>query len=196
MKVGVTGGIGSGKSTVCHVLRILGVETFNADEEARKLLNDDAGARTEVMARFGGGLYADGELDRKLLASLVFTDARALADLNAIVHPRVRTAFATWAEKRKTHPYVVMEAAILLGSGGAALLDHIVVVTCPAEERQRRVMLRDGSDAGQVAARMRQQLSDEAMAKGADALIVNDGNHLVIPQVLSLHQNLLEYATQ
>ncbi|MEO8069554.1 MAG: dephospho-CoA kinase [Flavobacteriales bacterium] len=196
MKVGLTGGIGSGKSTVCRVLRILGVEVFDADEEARKLMNDDAGSRAEVMARFGPGLYSSGQLDRKSLAAMVFGDTKSLADLNGIVHPHVRSAFAIWADDRKAHPYVVMEAAILLGSPGAAQMDRIVAVTCPAEERRRRVMLRDGLDAGEVAARMKHQLSDEAMAQGADMHIVNDGNHLVIPQVLSLHQSLLERSTQ
>lgn len=194
LRVGITGGIGSGKSTVCRVLQVLGVPVFNADEEAKRLLNEDEALRAQVMARFGDQLYASGSLDRKAMARMVFNNADALAALNALVHPRVRSRFSEWADEHAPSPYVVMEAAILLGSGGAAQLDHIVVVACPVAERMRRVLERDGLGAEEVIARMRNQLSDDALAAGADTLITNDGSALVVPQVLALHRRMLEHA--
>lgn len=196
LRVGITGGIGSGKSTVCRILQVLGVPVFNADEEARRLLNDDIGLRAGIKARFGAQLYSGGTLDRKAMAGVVFNDAAALADLNAIVHPAVRSRFSVWAEEQGASVYVVMEAAILLGTGGAEQMDHIVVVACPAAERVRRVMERDGMRSEEVAARMKNQLSDGALAAGADTLIVNDGGTLVTPQVLDLHRKMLERATR
>lgn len=196
LRVGITGGIGSGKSTVCRILEVLGVRVFHADDEAKHLLNHDPELRTRIIARFGDRAYAEGILDRKVMAERVFNDPAALADLNALVHPRVRSAFAAWAEQCGTADYVVMEAALLLGTGGAAHMDHIVVVACPAAERMRRVMERDGLRAEEVGSRMNNQLSDEALATGADTLIMNDGSRLVIPQVLDLHHNLLQRAIQ
>ncbi|MFZ1688908.1 MAG: dephospho-CoA kinase [Flavobacteriales bacterium] len=196
LRVGITGGIGSGKSTVCRILQVLGVPVFNADREAKRLLNEDDALRSEVMARFGAHLYPDGTLDRKAMAGKVFRDAAALADLNALVHPVARRRFSEWAEGHGTSAYVVMEAAILLGTGGAAQMDHIVVVACPVAERMRRVMERDGMQAEEVEARMSNQLSDGELAAGADTLILNDGTTLVTPQVLDLHRKMLACATR
>ncbi len=191
--VGVTGGIGSGKSTVCRIFGVLGIPVFSSDGEGKRLLDEDAGVRALVAAAFGAELYTRGRLDRKALAARVFNDAGALARLNAIVHPAVRQAFATWAGMQRA-PYVINEAALLVETGAYRQLDHLIVVTAPEEERVRRVMARDGSDADQVRSRMRHQADDPQRAQAADTIIGNDGSTPLIPQVLAAHRKLLQLA--
>lgn len=190
---GLTGGIGSGKSTVAGVFRVLGVPVFVADEESRNLLESDDAVRSRMKAAFGDGMYPGGVLDRRALARVVFNDRDALARLNAIAHPAVREAFQRWASLQRA-PYVVLEAALLVDTGWARALDHLVTVNAPEELRVRRVMARDGVDAGKVRARMRNQLDEDARLAAADDVIVNDDTRLVIPQVLQLHERLLAKA--
>lgn len=192
-RVGLTGGIGSGKSVVARVFGVLGVPVFLADEEARKLQDTHAGLRQAISERFGAQLYATGPLDRKALAAIVFSDTAALRDLSAMVHPRVRDVFRTWAE-RQVGPYVIMEAAILLESGGHEAFDHIVLVTAPEEVRIQRVMARDRATREQVLARLRNQAGEKERAQVADTSLMNDGHTLLIPQVLALHARLLSLA--
>lgn len=191
LKLGVTGGMGSGKSTVCRVLEVLGAPVFSADLCGRELLDADSDLRALVAARFGDGLYRNGALDRKALAEIVFNDDQALAELNAMVHPRVIAAFNTWCTEQQA-PYVVMESALMARSGSAQLMDHIAVVHAPEDQRMNRVMQRDGSDAAQVRARLTRQASDAEFSALAGTIIDNSGNVLVIPQVLALHHALLK----
>lgn len=190
-KIGLTGGIGSGKSTVAKIFNVLGVPVFNADEEGRRLLNEDAEVKQAVIETFGAALYASGELDRKALAAVVFKDPASLARLNSIVHPAVRNTFNEWCATRSAASYVIMEAAILAESGGHAAFDHIVVVTAPEGLRLERVMERDGSTEAEVLARMKNQATDHTRSAIADFTIDNSGEALVIPQVLAVHEKLL-----
>lgn len=189
--VGVTGGIGSGKSTVCRMFGVLGIAVFSSDDEGKRLLEEDPGVRMQLAATFGEGLHPHGRLDRKALAARVFNDTAALARLNAIVHPAVRSAFRTWAG-RQSSPYVINEAAILVETGAWKELDRLVVVTAPEDERLRRVVQRDGTTAEAVRARMRNQAGDAQREAAAHSILVNDGHTLVIPQVLALHHDLLQ----
>lgn len=191
LKLGVTGGMGSGKSTVCRVFEVLGAPVFSADLCGRELLDGDAGLKAAVAVRFGDALYRTGTLDRKALAEIVFDDEQALAELNALVHPRVIEAFNSWCDGQMA-AYVVMESALMARSGSSHLMDHIAVVHAPQDERIRRVMQRDGSDETQVRARMAQQASDAELASLAGTIIDNSGALLVVPQVLALHQALLK----
>lgn len=191
LKLGVTGGMGSGKSTVCRVLEVIGAPVFSADLRGRELLDSDAGLKASVTARFGVGLYRNGTLDRKALADIVFTDEQALAELNGMVHPRVIAAFSDWWSEQ-TAPYVVMESALMARSGSAMLMDHVVVVHAPEGTRVERAMRRDASSEAQVRARMARQASDAEFASLAGTVIDNSGTVLVIPQVLELHQALLK----
>jgi dephospho-CoA kinase len=191
--VGITGGMGSGKSTVCRVFEVLGIPVFSSDDAGRRLLQDDAAVRAQVVDAFGEGVYVDGTLDRKALAALVFGDPPSLARLNAIVHPAVRSAFRAWAEAQRS-PYVINEAAILVESGGHAELDHLITIAAPEQERIARVIKRDGLTMGQVRQRLLNQITDEARASVADDIIVNDGVQLVIPQVLAMHETLIRNA--
>lgn len=195
LKAGVTGGIGSGKTTVCRVFEVLGIPVFSSDDEGRRLLAHDPGIRAAVETEFGPGFYNDGVLDRKALAAVVFKDAKALGRLNDIIHPAVREAFARWAGEQRA-PYVINEAAILVETGTYRQLDHLIAVTAPEQERITRVMLRDGVGEKEVRARMHNQASDEERAKVADSILVNDGKAMVIPQVLAIHGLLLKKAGQ
>lgn len=189
LKVGLTGGIGSGKSTVARIFEVLGIPVFLSDAEARSAQQEDPALRSAIQSRFGP-VYGPSGLDRAALAAIVFNDPGALADLNALVHPVVRRRFQEWSA-RQDAPYVVNEAAILIESGGHVHMDLVVVVTAPEAVRTQRVMLRDGVDQEQVRARMRNQMNEEARLAQAGLVIDNGGGHLVIPQVLALHEQLV-----
>lgn len=189
LKVGVTGGIGSGKSTACRIFSVLGIPVFDADREGKRLLTEDPGVRNAVATAFGADMLVGGLPDRKRLASLVFRDQAALRQLNGIIHPAVRGAFQAWAANQHA-PYVIQEAAILVETGAFRLMDHLVVVSAPEAERLRRVMLRDAVSEADVRARLRNQATDMEREAVADTVLVNDGVRLLIPQVLALHAKL------
>lgn len=191
LKVGVTGGIGSGKSTVCRIFSVLGVPVFSSDEVGKRLLTEDAHVRAALIGAFGEAVFVEGVLDRKALGRLVFNDPAALQRLNAIVHPAVRQAFARWAEEQQAR-YVINEAAILVETGSYKQLDHLIVVDAPEALRIGWVMQRDGVTEEQVRARMRNQTDDGTRNAAADSVILNDGNQLLIPQVLAVHEALLQ----
>lgn len=193
LTVGLTGGIGAGKSTVARIFSVLGVPVFTSDDAGKRILQDDNDVRAQVIEAFGGSMYPNGMVDRKALGALVFTDASALAKLNAIVHPAVRAAFKQWALEQKA-PYVINEAAVLIESGGYEQLDRLIVVTAPEEVRIARVMARDGSSSDNVKARMRNQIAQDKAVGSAQHVIVNDNATLVIPQVLAVHAQLLQRA--
>ena len=190
---GLTGGIGSGKSTVAGVFRVLGVPVFEADRASRHILESDDAVRSRVKELFGEAIYPGGILDRKALAHIVFNDQEALVRLNAIAHPAVRAAFQQWAGGQQA-PYVLLEAALLVDTGWGARLDHLLVVHAPAELRVQRVMARDRVPREEVEARMRNQVDEGTRIAAADDVIVNDDTRLVIPQVLAMHGILLAKA--
>ncbi len=190
LQIGVTGGIGSGKSTVTRLFNCLGIPVYDADSHAKKLMTTDGILINGIREEFGNLAYdAAGRLDSRYIASQVFNDPERLKRLNQLVHPRVFQDHENWlgAQRSKNVPYVVKEAALLLESG-AKLPDRVVVVTAPVELRMKRVMARDKRDPAQVRQIMDRQLSEEQMIARADAVIVNDENSLLIPQVLELHR--------
>lgn len=186
IKVGVTGGIGSGKSLICKLFKILGIPVFDADSEAKRLMSTDAKLVAAIRSEFGDSAYrADGTVNREYLAAQVFNDTARLETLNALVHPAAIRAGEVWATNQ-TAPYCVKEAALLFESGSFRLNDYTVLVTAPEAIRIARVVQRDGVSAEQVRARMRRQWPDEEKARLADFTIVNDGKQAIIPQVLEL----------
>jgi dephospho-CoA kinase len=193
--VGLTGGIGSGKTTVCRVFSVLGIPVFNSDEQAKLLLQDDPVVKAAVVQLFGRSVYPAGVLDRKALAQLVFNDPKALAGLNAIVHPAVRRAFKEWAESQQA-PYVINEAAILVETGAYPSFDRLVTVEAPEDVRLARVMARDGSPEEQVRQRMSNQATEAQRREVAHAVIENDGYSMVLPQVLALHEKFNQEAQE
>lgn len=172
MKVGITGGIGSGKSTVCHLFARLGVAVYDSDREAKRLMRDDAGLRSAVAARFGEAAYAGGELDRAYLAGVVFRDPKALAALNALVHPAVMRDFARWAE-RQQGDYVILESALLFDAGLEGAVDRTVAVLAPAPLRIERACRRDGCDFESIRRRIAAQSDDDTLRDKADHTLVN-----------------------
>ena len=193
LRVGLTGGIGSGKSVVARLFHVLGVPVFEADAEAKMLMQQDATVRDVVIARFGAEVYANGALDRTRLASKVFGNDEEIAALNAIVHPAVRQAFAAWADEQ-TFPYVVMEAAIMAENDGYRSFDRVITVSCPEAIRIQRVIERDGVVEEAVRSRLQHQAREEDRQRIAHFTVKNDGSELVIPQVLAIHGQLLKMA--
>lgn len=193
LKIGITGGIGSGKTTVCKVFETLGIPVFYADTVAKEIMTTDPILVQGVKAAFGAGSYhEDGSLNNKHIAGIVFNQADELAKLNALVHPAVFRAFEEWAAQvPETVPYTLKEAALLFESGSYQLCDLNVLVVAPLEVKLQRVMQRDGVTAEQVRARMDKQLSDEEKAKMADAIVQNNETDSLIIQVMKLHQQFL-----
>ena len=168
MKVGVTGGIGSGKSTVCRLFAQKGIAVYDSDAAAKRLMQEDGALRRQLAGRFGEGTFRDGQLDRAYLAGIVFADPQALADLNALVHPVVMRDFDAWAA-RQEGSYVILESAILFEAG----LEGSVDKTAPRELRIERTCRRDGCGADQVVRRIAAQLDDDALSARADYVVVN-----------------------
>lgn len=193
LKVGLTGGIGSGKSVVARMFGVLGVPVYAADGRARTLMQEDARLRASISARFGDGVFRDGQLDRAALAAVVFNDDEALHDLNALVHPAVRADFDHWAAGQEA-PYVLMEAALMAENESWRRFDRVITVACPEAERIRRVIERDRTDEARVRARMRHQATEEQRLAIAHHVIRNEGAELVIPQILAIHHELISVA--
>ncbi len=190
LKVGLTGGIGAGKSTVARVFEQLGVPIYYADANAKKLMVTDPHLIEGIKREFGSEIYRGEELDRAKLAQVVFSDRSKLEKLNKLVHPIVRNNFIEWSRRFKTMPYVIEEAAILFESGAYTLMDKIVMVTAPKDMRIERVMKRDDVDRDAVLARMANQWEEEKKISLSDFVIINDNQKLVIPQVLNIHKVL------
>jgi len=186
-KIGITGGIGSGKSTVCEIFKLLGVPVFHADDEARNLQNNDLHIKSLLAERFGENIYApDGFLDRKKLADVIFNDTKALSDANAIIHPAVRHSFMQWAEIHNDDPYVLYEAAVLLESGYAADFDRNILVVADESIRIERVMRRDHTSEALVRQRIINQMPDNQKIKLADYIIQNNEKSLLFPRIIEL----------
>ena len=183
--IGLTGGIGSGKSTIAKIFQSLGVPVFNSDIEARNILNNDIEVIEEIKSVFGD-VYKDGKLDAVKMSAIVFKDENALSQLNAIVHPKVKDCFDNWVIKNNDTTVLIKEAAILIESGAHKQMNKIVLVTAHEETRVKRVLQRDDTSEEKVLARMKAQLSDKEKMAYADFVINNDGTELVIPQVIEI----------
>jgi dephospho-CoA kinase len=191
-KVGITGGIGSGKTTVCKLFELLGIAVYYSDQEAKQILENDSNVRAELLGVFGAEILNESnKLDRKKIAAIVFSDTTKLAKLNAIVHPAVATHFEEWCKKQSS-AYVLKEAAILFESGAYKQVDKTIVITAPKDLKIKRVMARDGATEAEILKRMANQLPDEETIKLANFKIFNNEQDLLIPQVLIVHNQILE----
>lgn len=190
LKVGITGGIGSGKTTVCKLFELLSIPVFYADEVAKNIMHTDEKLKQNIIETFGDNAYnQEGILNRKYIADIVFNDAEQLKSLNALVHPAVFSAFDNWY-RMQSAPYIIKEAALLFESESYKKCDYNILVSAPHLLKLKRVMERDHVSAHEVELRMAKQLTDEQKQKLADFNLVNDENQLLIPQVLNLHKNL------
>lgn len=193
IKVGLTGGIGSGKTTVAKVFEVLGIPVYYADLAAKRLMNEDVELKEKIKQHFGNDVYKDEKLDNRILAQIVFSSEEKLNLLNSIVHPSTINDANVWMQKQST-PYTLKEAALLFESGAAELLDYVIGVTAPAPLRLQRVMQRDNSSREEVMARMNKQMDEAIKMKLCNFIITNDEQQLLIPQVIALHEKLLTLA--
>lgn len=190
LKVGITGGIGSGKSTVCRVFKLLGIPVYHADVEASYLLDTDTEIRNQLISLFGDSIY-DDKLKRDIFAGIIFNDKVALDNVNKIVHPKVRSHFFEWAETRRDKKYILFEAAILFESGTYKLLDKVITVTAPEKLRVERVMAYRNYSADIIKNIIKNQLPDKIKINQADYVIVNDNKSLILPRILEIHDSLI-----
>lgn len=193
MLIGITGGIGSGKSLVCHIFNTLGIAVFDADKAAREIMDHEPEVKKTLTGYFGTAVYTvEGRLNRKLLASIIFSNREAMKKVNQLVHPLVHMAFNNWTTRQK-EVYVLHEAAILYESGFHSLMNLNILITAPEELRIRRTMTRDNISREQVLARMRNQWSDEEKSRLADFILINDEEHPLLEQILETDKKIRAY---
>ena len=195
LKIGVTGGIGSGKSTVCSIFEHLGVPVYNADNRAKQLMAESEDLKKKLRLAFGWDVYdKEGNLDRDYLSKIVFNNPPQLRILNHIVHPAVFDDFAAWLKLQEEagHPYSVKEAALLIEADSYKELDKLIVVTCPMDIRLERITKRDGIRKEVVLKRIENQLSDKDRLQHADYIVKNATNFSLIKQVVQLHKTFSE----
>jgi dephospho-CoA kinase len=194
-KVGITGGIGSGKTTVCKIFEVLGVPVYYADVEAKKLYDNDYELKELIIKHFGKDVYSNDKFDRLRMREIIYNNDDKLALLNSLVHPLVIQHANEWM-KQQTHSYSIKEAALMIESGSSKELDKLILVSCPVNLRIERVSSRDQLAPEEVMARIEKQLPEEIMREHADFEIVNDESLLLIPQVEAIHSQLLMLANQ
>ena len=192
IRLGITGGIGGGKSTVCKVFSVLGIPIFYSDAEASKLMNTDESLMSAINSVVGEDMYISGSLDRALLAKYVYNDENLLQQINQLVHPAVFEQFVSWSNTQDA-PYAIVEAAILFESGMYKYVDKVATVTAPVEERIDRVITRNGKTREQVLQIMKNQMDDETKIKMSDYVINNSEKDMVIPVVLKIHEDLINH---
>ncbi len=197
LKIGITGGIGSGKTTVCRIFETLGIPVYYADLAARRLMESDPDLVGEVKALFGPDIYtADERLDRPRLAAIVFNAPERLQALNGLVHPAVARDLLRWQSRQSGVPYTLKEAALIFEAGSYRFLDKVIVVAAPEALRITRVMERDGVGEEEVRARIARQWPEAEKIKRADYVIHNDGHRLIIPQIMAIHRELVQLNRQ
>lgn len=191
LKLGITGGIGSGKSTVCKVFTVLGIPVFSADDEAKRIQDSDRALQESISTIAGKDLFPEGKLDRAGMARLIFGDRGLLEKVNSVVHPAVFHSFGEWF-KNQDSPYSIMEAAILFESGAFKMMDRVATVITPFEERIVRLVSGNRFTREQIIERMKNQIDDASRIPGSDFLIFNSENDMVIPAVLGIHEEMLK----
>jgi dephospho-CoA kinase len=189
-RLGITGGIGSGKTSVCRVFEVLGIPVFSADRVASLIMDTESVIKIELNSITGRNLYANGSLDRNGLAGIIFNDKTVLEQVNSLVHPIVFDHFIKWAVEQWS-PYVIMEAAILFESGASKFVNKVATVVAPVDQRIDRVIRRNKLSSEQVMHRMRNQMDDATRIKLSDFIIYNSENDMIIPAILKIHNDIL-----
>ena len=189
-KIGITGGIGSGKTYVASVFQSLGIPIFNADIQAKKIMTSSRKLIKLVKEEFGNDIYKDSDLNKEKLASIVFSNSDKLQKLNSLVHPIVKKEFNNWC-KKQTSPYVIKGAAILFESKAHLGLDAVICVSAPLDLRMKRLLNRDDYSEKEIKKRIENQISQEEKEKLSDYIIVNDERNLLLPQIIEIHEKLI-----
>lgn len=193
LKVGITGGIGSGKTTACQIFERLGIPVYYADAAAKRLMVEQNDLVKAIKQLFGSeAYYSDGSLNRLHIASIAFEDKSKLEQLNQLVHPAVARDSLIWHQNQEGVPYTLKEAALLFESGSYKALDYVIVVTAPETLRIQRVVERDQTTEAAVKARIKQQMPESEKVAMADFVIQNDSTQLLVPQIIGIHQELLK----
>jgi len=196
LRIGITGGIGSGKTTVTKIFSLLGVPVYYADDAAKRLMNEDVDLMNRIVAQFGSDAYESGKLNRKYLASIVFNNKEKLELLNSLVHPATIMDSESWMRQQQEKPYAIKEAALIFESGAHAGLDYVIGVSAPQELRIARAMERENISREEVIQRMRKQINEAIKMRLCDFVVRNDEREAVIPQVMALHKKLTELSTR
>lgn len=191
LKLGVTGGIGSGKTTVCKVFGVLGIPVFSADDEAKRILDSDREIQIKINLLAGKDLFSSGKLDRPALAKMIFNNKELLEKVNSIIHPAVFRSFGEWFNQQDS-PYSIMEAAILFESGAFRFMDKIVTVVTPLDERIERLVSGNRLTREQINERIKNQIDDDSRIKQSDFIISNSENDLIIPSIIGIHEEMLK----
>lgn len=194
LKIGLTGGIGSGKTTVAKIFELLHVPVYYADEASKRLYHTNEKLKAAIKQNFGDDVYENDVLNKEKLAAIVFASQEKLNLLNALAHPPTIQDAIDWMQKQ-TAPYIIKEAALLFESGSNSGLDYVIGVYTPEELRIKRVMERDGTDEEQVRNRMNRQMNEEEKMRRCDFVIANDEKQLLIPRVIALHHRMMELAS-
>ncbi len=189
LKIGLTGGIGGGKSTVAKVFEVLGMPVYYADDAAKKLMNEEGPLKQQIQKIFGATAYRNGQLDRKYVADIVFKKPDKLQLLNALVHPATINDAQKWMQRQRTS-YAIKEAALIFESGAQQQLDYVIGVYAPTPLRIQRTMQRDGITEEEVIARINKQLDENSKMQLCDFVIINDEKQLLIPQVVEVHKKI------
>lgn len=195
LKVGLTGGIGSGKSTVAQLFEVLGIPVYYADIEAKKLMNENTELKQAIIKNFGKEAYTSEALNRKYISSIVFSDPQKLELLNSLVHPATKKEGENWMHRQKT-VYAIHEAALIFEANVSDRLDYVIGVSAPRELRIKRAMERDNVTREEIIKRMTKQLDEEIKMNKCDFVVINDEQQLLIPQVLELHEKLIALSKQ
>jgi len=191
LRIGLTGGIGSGKSTVAGIFNVLGIPVYSSDDASKRLMNEDKELKEKIMQAFGKESYSNGLLNRKYLATHAFSDRSKIQLLNSLVHPVTIKDATSWMHRQKA-PYIIKEAALIFESGSNQYLDKVIGVKSPLYLRIERTMKRNNVTALEVEARIKLQMDEEAKLQLCDYIIENDEKQMLIPQVLSLHEKFIE----
>jgi dephospho-CoA kinase len=191
LRIGITGGIGSGKSTVARIFNVLGVPVYHSDDAAKRLMNEDEELKNNILQSFGKESYVNGKINRKYLAAQAFSDRNKIELLNSLVHPATIKDATVWME-RQTAPYLIKEAALIFESGSDKYLDAVIGVKSPLILRIERTMKRNHVTAAEVEARIKLQMDEEEKINKCDFIIVNDEQEMLIPQVLLMHEKFLK----
>ena len=193
LRIGITGGIGSGKTTVADIFHVLGIPVYKSDDASKRLMVEDKDLKKNIIESFGKESYVNGILNRKYLAAQVFNDSQKIALLNSFVHPATINDARRWTEKQNS-AYTIKEAALIFESGSDEFLDYVIGVKSPLSLRVERAMRRDNVTLQQVEARMKLQMDEDERMKRCDFIIINDEQQMLIPQVLLLHERFLKEA--
>lgn len=194
LKIGLTGGIGSGKTVVTDIFNQLGIDVFNADNEAKKLINSSENIIKKLTERYGKDIYSEKQIiNKKKLADIIFNNKKELNFVNSVIHPEVFKSFNSFIDNKKSSKYIIHEAAILFESGAHKLMDKIIVVDAPVEIRINRITNRDNISRKKVMERINNQAKPKELKSKADFIIINDGKKELIPQVLKIDKKLKIY---